>query len=225
MRYPRRVADLTDAPARMSERQRARRGELIREEVIEAALAEFADRGYHQTSIAHIATRLGAGHSMFYRYFENKRDILEHVVRHASERILSTISETLPGQLNTLVEFHDFAVQLGLAYIGILSEDPRLSRLMLLQSAAVDPEMTEQFCRGYDAGAAALAGLLRNGIEIGYIRANIDVEAVADSIVAIPFGVMMRHGHAPDREVLAARVRATADLVCRGIDPGLSTDR
>ncbi|WP_293013318.1 helix-turn-helix domain-containing protein, partial [Mycolicibacterium sp.] len=57
----------------MADRQRAQRAELVREEVIDAALAEFAERGYHQTSISHIAKRLGSGHSMFYRYFENKR--------------------------------------------------------------------------------------------------------------------------------------------------------
>lgn len=218
------MAEPSDAPTRMADRQRARRSELVREEVIEAALAEFAERGYHQTSIAHIATRLGAGHSMFYRYFENKRDILEHVVRHATKQIFSTIGETLPGRLQSLAEFRDFAVNLGMAYIDIVTEDPRLSRLTLLQSTAVDREMTEQFCRNFDAGAAAVAGLLYDAIEIGYVRADIDVEAVADSIVAIPFGIMMRHGHEPDRDVLAARVRATADLVCRGVDSNARTD-
>ncbi|MGH3723793.1 MAG: TetR/AcrR family transcriptional regulator [Mycobacterium sp.] len=208
------------SPTRMAERQRARRSELVKEEVVEAALAEFSERGYHQTSIAHIAERLGTGHSMFYRYFENKRDILEHVVQHATQRTLDTLVQVLPGRISSLTEFHDFAVKLGLAYIGVMSEDPRLSRLMLQQNAAVDKEMTEQFCRGFDAGATVLAGLLRDAIEIGYVRADIDVESVADSVVSIPFGLMLRHGHDPDPEVLALRVHATCDLVCRGIaDP------
>ncbi|WP_233213395.1 TetR/AcrR family transcriptional regulator [Mycobacterium hubeiense] len=205
------------AATRMAERQRLKRSELVREEVIEAALAEFADRGYHQTSIAHIAKRLGAGHSMFYRYFENKRDILEHVVRHAIDRIMSTIGQTLSGPPTSLAEFRDFSNNLGLACIDLLTEDPRLARLMLLQSCGVDREMTEKFCRGFDEGAAVLSGLLRAGIAAGYVRGDIDVEATADSVVAIPFGVMLRHGHQPDREVLAARVRATVDMVCRGI--------
>jgi AcrR family transcriptional regulator len=209
------MARVKHAQTRMVDRQRARRSELVREEVIEAALAEFADRGYHQTSIAHIATRLGAGHSMFYRYFKNKRDILEHVVRHASQRIAAMMGETLSGRLNTMEEFHEFAVNLGMAYIDLVTEDPRLARLLVLQAA--DREMTEQFCRGFDAGAAELVGLLRDGIEIGYVRADIDVEAVADTVVAIGWGVMLRHGHKPDPELLLTRVRATADLVCRGI--------
>lgn len=75
------------------------------------------------------------------------------------------------------------------------------------------------------SGPSGPAGLLRDGIEIGYVRANIDVEAVADSIAAIPFGVRLRHGHEPEGEVLAARVRATADLVCRGIGSGTESSR
>lgn len=205
------------SPTRMAERQRARRSELVKEEVVEAALAEFSERGYHQTSIAHIAERLGTGHSMFYRYFENKRDILEHVVQHATQRTIETLSQTLPGPITSLDEFHDFAVKLGLAYIGLVVEDPRLSRLMLQQGAAVDKEMTDQFCRVFDAGATVLAGLLRDGIESGYVRADIDVDAVADSVAGIPLGVLARYGHEPDQAILAARVRATADLVCRGI--------
>ncbi len=162
---------------------------------------------------------------MFYRYFKNKRDILEQVVRHASKRILSTISETSPGRITTLADFHEFAVNLGMAYIDIMAEDPRLSRLTVLQSTAVDREMSEQFCRGFDAAVEALAGILRDGIEIGYVRADVDVPAAAASIVAIPFGLTMRHAHEPDRELLAARVRATADLVCRGIDSGIAAGR
>ncbi|WP_394326782.1 TetR/AcrR family transcriptional regulator [Mycobacteroides abscessus] len=206
-----------DAPTRLVDRQRAKRSELIKEEVIEAALVEFTERGYHQTSIAHIAERLGSGHSMFYRYFANKRDILENVVRHTGDRVATALAQTLPESLGSLDEFHDFALKLGTAFIGIITDDPRIARLMLMQSSAIDREMTEQFIGGFSFGVAALTALIRDGIDKGYIRADIDVPAVAESVVAIPFGVMLRHGHEPDREVLDARVRATADLVCRGI--------
>lgn len=79
--------------------------------------------------------------------------------------------------------------------------------------------MTAQFCGVFDAGAAVLGGLLRDGIESGYVREDIDVEAVADSVVGIPLGILARYGHEPNQDILAARVRATADLVCRGIAP------
>jgi AcrR family transcriptional regulator len=210
----------------MVDRQRAKRSEMVREEIIEAALAEFTERGYHQTSIAHIATRLGSGHSMFYRYFQNKRDILEQVVQHSMARTMAILAEvSSPGPITTIDEFRDFSERLGIALVAAVCEDPRLSRLLVLQGSAVDLEMTQQFCRGFDAGCAVLAEHLRSAIEIGYVRADIDVTAVADSIVAIPLGLLARYGHDPERDVLTARVRATADLVIHGIDAGATLDR
>ncbi|KRQ19277.1 TetR family transcriptional regulator [Mycobacteroides chelonae] len=211
------MATRQETPTRLVDRQRAKRSEMVKEEVIEAALIEFAERGYHQTSIAHIAERLGSGHSMFYRYFTNKRDILEHVVRHTGDRVAAALSTAMPESLDNLEEFEEFAVKLGTAFIAIITEDPRISRLMLMQSIAIDREMTEQFIGGFKFGVAALSAFIRGGIDKGYIRAEIDVPSVAESIVAIPFGLMLRHGHKPDREVLEAHVRATADFVCRGI--------
>ena len=129
----------------MAERQRVRRTALVREEVIEAALAEFAERGYHQTSISDIAKRLGTGHSMFYRYFANKRDILEHVVQHVQQRLQQAIIGTLPRGLSSLDDFTEYAVKLGMTCIDVLIEDPRLARLLVLQMNSVDQQMTADF--------------------------------------------------------------------------------
>ncbi|MET0796373.1 MAG: helix-turn-helix domain-containing protein, partial [Rhodococcus sp. (in: high G+C Gram-positive bacteria)] len=52
----------------------------LRREIIDASFECFAKRGYHATGIADIATTLGIGHGTFYRYFENKRDIIDHVI-------------------------------------------------------------------------------------------------------------------------------------------------
>ncbi|MGL6234412.1 MAG: TetR/AcrR family transcriptional regulator [Segniliparus sp.] len=192
-------------------------GELVREEIIEAALAEFAERGYHQTSITHIAARLGSGHSLFYRYFENKRDILQHVVEHAMARTLATLAEVSTGPIASIEEFRDFSERLGLSLTATFCEDPRISQL-LLQSATVDDELVQQFNTIFDMGSAALADILRSGVEAGYVRPDVDIEATADSIVAIPLGLQARYGLQPDYEPLAARVRATVDLVSRGVE-------
>lgn len=77
--------------------------------------------------------------------------------------------------------------------------------------------MTQHFCQGFDAGSVILAEMLRSGMQARYIRADIDVEAVADAIVGIPLGLLARYGRQPDYAVLAARVKATVDLACRGI--------
>lgn len=201
----------------MAVRHRAKRAEMVREEVIDAALAEFAERGYHQTSISDIAKRLGTGHSMFYRYFQNKRDIVDHAVRQVNGRLIAAMGAATPGQIKSAAEFRDYISAIGMAYTDVLAEEPRLLQLIVVQAAGVDQEMSEQFHRLYDGGVTVLSGVLRDGVAGGYIRPDIDVTATADTIVAIPFGIALRYGQQPDRDALVVETRATTDLVCRGL--------
>lgn len=206
-----------EARTTLAERQRAKRAELVREEVIDAALAEFAERGYHQTSISHIAKRLGTGHSMFYRYFENKRDIVDHAVRQVNDRLLAAIGDPTPGRLTSITEFREHLMAIGMAYTDVLSEDPRLMQLIVVQAAGVDQQMTEEFQRMFDNGARVMASMLHDGITHGYIRPDVDVRATAQTIVAIPFGIALRYGKDPRREDLIAQTLASNELVCRSI--------
>ena len=81
---------------RMSEEKtltRAERNRLqLRSDILQAAFIEFSERGYHQTAIADIAQRLGIGHGTFYRYFENKRDILEHVINDTALQLTELLA-------------------------------------------------------------------------------------------------------------------------------------
>ena len=206
-----------ETQTKMAERQRTRRAEMVREEVIDAALAEFAERGYHQTSISHIAKRLGSGHSMFYRYFENKRDIFDHAVRQVNGRLLTAIADAAPSRLTSLGEFRQYTTAIGMAYTDVLAEEPRLLQLIVIQAAGVDQPMTEEFHRMFDGGVQVLSEMLRDGVAGGYLRADVDVPATAAAIAAIPFGLALRYGQQPDRDVLVSQTRATSDLVCRGL--------
>ena len=73
---------------------------------------EFSGRGYHQTGISHIAKRLGIGHGTFYRYFENKRDILEHVIDGVCEKIRLAMAEAnAPTASRTLAAMQRWPAQ------------------------------------------------------------------------------------------------------------------
>ncbi|WP_323794052.1 TetR/AcrR family transcriptional regulator, partial [Nocardioides sp.] len=65
----------------------------LRREIVAASFDCFAEKGYHATGIADIAARLGIGHGTFYRYFANKRDIVEHVIDDLIARILAALGD------------------------------------------------------------------------------------------------------------------------------------
>ena len=77
-------------------------------------------------------SRLGIGHGTFYRYFENKRDIVEHVITDLIERIVETLgAENAPEAAHTLEDYRAQTERIGTALAGIFSEDPRVPLLLL----------------------------------------------------------------------------------------------
>ncbi len=55
--------------------------ESLREDILDAARQLFVRQGYEATSIRSIAAKVGASPGILYHYFEDKQDIMAHLVR------------------------------------------------------------------------------------------------------------------------------------------------
>ncbi len=58
-----------------------------RQQILEAALRAFAERGFHGTSIPEIAAAAGVGVASIYRRFESKEHLVNAVFRDAKSRL------------------------------------------------------------------------------------------------------------------------------------------
>ena len=56
--------------------------EIRRAQIMEAAAAVFAEKGYQRATVKEIATRAGVAPGTIYLYFENKRDLLLAIADH-----------------------------------------------------------------------------------------------------------------------------------------------
>lgn len=155
----------------------------MRQEIIDNAFACFADNGYHATGIADIAARIGIGHGTFYRYFQNKRDIIGHVLDDVLASITQALAaENAPEAATTLQEYRDQTGRIADAFIDLLLDDPRVARIVLFEATSVNAELTERFFGFIDAAAALTAGYLARGVELGYLRPGLDVDYTARAI-------------------------------------------
>ncbi|TQK72119.1 MULTISPECIES: TetR/AcrR family transcriptional regulator [unclassified Nocardioides] len=188
-----------------------RRKAETRREIIEAAFTCFAEQGYHATGIADIAARLGIGHGTFYRYFENKRDIVEHVIDDLIGRIVEALgAENAPDAVSTLEDYRAQTARIGTALAQIFSEDPRVAQL-LLSAAGIDDAMRERMLDLFAMTTPLTAAYLEHGVRLGYLRADLDVEPTAQSINGMILGsvlVGMRDPAPAQQERLSAAIRA-----------------
>lgn len=199
--------------------------ELRRREIIDAAFEEFSERGYHDTAIADIARRLEMGHGTFYRYFDNKRDIVEHVVEDLVARVLAALTaENAPDAAQSLPEYREQMGRIVHALYSLLDDDPRVMRMLLLQAPAIDRGLSERLLRLFDEASALTAGYLENGRSRGFLRDDVDPEATARALVGLIIGGVLDALRAPGDPAARERYKAAAiALVFDGIADGAAS--
>ncbi|MET9486397.1 TetR/AcrR family transcriptional regulator [Nocardia sp. NPDC006630] len=186
-----------------SSRVERRKAEL-RQEIIDTAFACFAERGYHATGIADIANELGIGHGTFYRYFANKRDIIDHVIDDLAARIVEALgTENAPDAAESLEAYRGQLERIGVALNSIFLEDRRVAQLLLFQATGIDAELTMRLYGLLDTADALTTAYLEHGVEQGYLRADLDTVNTAKAVTGMLLAAILHGLRNPDLDQAA----------------------
>jgi AcrR family transcriptional regulator len=190
------------------------RAELRREEILDASERIFAAKGYHATGIADIANELGIGHGTFYRYFKNKHDIALHVFDRVMLRFAEIGLAEDPQASDTLEEYRAQTSRILYAWLAIGESQPHVLRFFHEQSVVIDIDRLGLAVEGY---VAHTARFLQNGVDKRFLRADIDVRATAEMLVALILEGTRRTLARPDAEARRRWVEAGMALMFDGI--------
>lgn len=177
---------MNEAEAQRSPKFR-RRAEARPDEVLDAALELFIEKGFAATRVEDIAKRAGLSKGTVYLYFASKQALLEGLVRRAIIPIADTALATL----------HDFegdpriVLSLVLKMLAGRIADPRVMAMpkLIFREAMGFPELATMYRKEVlDRVIPAVEGLLRKGIEQGYLR-QVDPSLTIRSII----GPLMLH--------------------------------
>ena len=111
------TASQADAsPASDGKAPRTARGERTLRKILDAARAEFGDRGFSDSTIVGITQRAGVALGTFYTYFDSKEAIFQEVVRDMSAQVRDRVapefknaSDAIDGERRALEAFLRFA--------------------------------------------------------------------------------------------------------------------
>lgn len=198
-----------------------------REQLVEAAYDVFAEQGYRNAGIADITARLGLGHGTFYRYFEGKRDILDHVVDHAVRKLMTALTLEDLARVDTTAEFRARLTRVGDGlYDEVLDADPRLLRMLLLDAAAIDDDLLQRVLGLMESANAVLATSLREAVHRGFLRQGLDCESAARALLGCAAsGVLAElRGAGMSAAVRRRYVDTVVSLLCDNVPPA-STGR
>ncbi len=191
------------------------RRKVRREAILDAAEQVIAERGFHNTGIADIASHLGMGHGTFYRYFKNKADIANHVLERVITRIGETAQAEDPTAANSLEEYRQQSYRLVRRMLDLAEQHPQALALLHLQATAIDPRRMAQMMDTY---ALYIRALLQNGVDKQFLRGDLDVVVTAQLIVAMIFeGTRRVFPEKADRELAERWLQAGITMMFDGV--------
>ena len=164
-----------------------RRAEARPDEVLDAALDLFIERGFANTRVEDIAARAGLSKGAVYLYFPSKEAVLEGVVRRAMVPIASTAVDMVQnyvGDPRTIIT-------LVMKTVAKRLTDPRTLAIpkLMMREMINFPDFAAMYRREViDRAVPILVGLLRTGIAEGHLR-PVDPELTIRSII----GPIMLH--------------------------------
>jgi AcrR family transcriptional regulator len=116
-----------------------------RDEVLDAALVEFADHGFEGASTEDIARRAGISQPYLFRLFGTKKELFKAAVARCLRETLELFQRAAEGKRG-----EDALKAIGQAYQQQLEEDrTRLRAQMQAYAACDDPEIRDVVRAGY----------------------------------------------------------------------------
>jgi AcrR family transcriptional regulator len=141
-------------------------------QILDAAFAEFTDKGYAAARLEDVARRVGVTKGTIYIYFPTKADLFVAVARAHLQPILDRQIEIDPATLGDVSASELLRRYTALAYADVTGE-PRsreFFRLMIAEGSRV-PEIVEFYVTEVmKYGVDQLRGLLDYGVRRGEFR-------------------------------------------------------
>ncbi len=168
---------------------------ISREKLLEAAVAEIADRGYENARLVDIAARANLTVGSVYTWFKNKSDLfnaaLEYAITSQQERNRAQLEseETLKGSAHWMLMITALAPRQGSADSG-----PTAAQKLLIEAlkAAWRDEDSRDVIMPQIAGLLAqYENTIRQGMAEGAIASDLDANLLARLFMAFPIGLSM----------------------------------
>ncbi len=155
--------------------------ESRKKEIINAAIEVFSQKGYHNTKVNDITHKAGISIGTFYIHFKNKRDLFIDVVEEVFHHIVGDAARNIKGEQNLgkrlIIRGRTFFENYT-RYMEILNQ-------LRAEIASEENWPQEKLNRMYRALTGPVIKEVREAIELGIVRPNVDPELLAFSLTGL----------------------------------------
>lgn len=193
---------------------RTERGRRTLRAILDAAAAEFGEKGFHEGSVSGITRRAGVALGSFYTYFDSKDAVFRALVRDMSDQVREHVGPALRGARDQI----DAERAALLAFIRFARTHKEIYRI-IDEAEFVDPA---SFRHHYASTAERIAARLRAGAERGELRDDVS-EIHAWAIMGMNVFLGLRYSVWDEGSPPEAIADVVAQLLARGIGAATSS--
>ena len=144
---------------------------------IDAALREFTIHNYDDASISSVLKELGMAKGSFYQYFENKRDLFDHLMMLSFETKKSYV---LSVKRDNYPDFWEYTIAMYQHGLEFDRNHPRMSNFAYcLTENLYSPTVRELFIMWQKQGMETIKSIVKAEMDAGNFRDDIPLEAAA----------------------------------------------
>jgi AcrR family transcriptional regulator len=151
--------------------ERTRRKEARPQELIDAGIAEFAERGFAGTRLEDVAKRAGVVKGTIYRYFKDKEALFDAAIRSKAPPGLEMVEQMIEEFTGTTEELLTFFV--SQVYSEIVDSETRALVRIILSEGARFPSLAKLYYEAtFARGRPILEKVIARGVERGEVYAD-----------------------------------------------------
>jgi len=190
--------------------------EARRNQILAAAAAVFAEKGFHRATTKEIARVAGVSEGTIYNYFESKGDLLIGIMTRLAE--LERLDEELASALQS--DAREFFIAIFQERMGRITKNHEMLQA-ILPEIFVNPALRECFYQQFVRPTMALLEqYIQARIELGHIRPlNVPLTVRAVQSMLIGLLVLRISGDEPIRSGWNDLPEVLATLILDGLSP------
>ena len=187
---------------------RTERGRKTLRLLLDAAAAEFGEKGFHESSVVSITQRAGVALGSFYTYFDSKDSLFRALVRDMSAQVRQTVGPVIAAEPDRLE-----GERKGLTkFLNFVREHKELYRI-IDEAEFVDPP---SYRAHYEDTVNGYLASLKDAATKGQVRDDVE-EVHAWAIVGMNVFLGLRFGVLDEDRDAAEVATIAADLLTNGL--------
>ena len=187
---------------------RTERGRKTLRLLLDAAAAEFGEKGFHESSVVSITQRAGVALGSFYTYFDSKDSLFRALVRDMSAQVRQTVGPVIAAEPDRLE-----GERKGLnKFLNFVREHKELYRI-IDEAEFVDPP---SYRAHYEDTVNGYLASLKEAASKGQVRDDVE-EVHAWAIVGMNVFLGLRFGVLDEDRDAAEVATIAADLLTNGL--------